>query len=971
MANIIRYVNTDSTPLGDGTTSATTGANRAYASLNEWEAAEQVDLVTAGNTHEVRCLGSLEDTAATIVDGWTTNAANFITIRSNPGNQHSGKWDTAAYILTTSDTGSHSLELRESFTVVDGLQVTRTGTGNFRNCIHANDVSGPLGDLTLKKCILREQGSGSNRVGANLSDSKNTSSYVYNCLAYDFIGGKGFEFQSGGILSHKLYSTTMINCLNGVNVSFDDVIAINCLYNSEGLAGAQGFAGDFQGISKNNLSDLADAPGTASQTGTPTFADAANDNWHLALSDTLAQNNGVDLSADADIPFSDDIDSLPRLGTWDIGMDETSVALTLDAVVDGEGFVISNLIIGVSNLVITQDSVVIDEADSALNWYAGNDTSSIAVDPDIKVHGTNAVSTRVNGITIISGLMFDMVTPTDLSNTHLIIWFTTMQAIADQLSGGIRIRVSGDFEGLDNYGEWFVRGSDTNIGPRASFQPLAVDTSRPFDNVLNTAPALTAVRSVGVTCSFVSANGRISLFVDVMRRGNNGLTIKGGSLALPGTSNDIADEDEIVSNAYGLLVRVGGTFLAQGLFKFGDVLLNDSFFVDSNKVWVFSGQPVSATFHRVECVGNALSVNTFELGAKVGVGITADGVGGYIFLAEGDAPLRFIAVDANAQVNLYGCSFLNSLSVGGFIQLEQANVESVSCLFASCDSVTVRNGAVLRKATITDSTSTSTSAALDFGAVNPNATPDSVRDVTVISGVNGVLLSGTGDTSYDFNNIVFSGQTGKKVRVAFGAADTVTINILNNGSGILQSDLDIVTAGTTVIISNPVTTLINVKDNNKANLVSARVFLEASDATGSLPYQVAVTLTRVATTATVAHTAHGLGNGDLVAIRGAVQQEYNGAKTISNVSTNAYDFTVSGSPTTPATGSINSTGVILSGLTDASGNISASRTFGVNTPVHGRVRKSSASPRFKTSPLNDTVNSTSGLTVNVQMIVDE
>ena len=33
MATITRYVNTASTPGGDGTTNATSGANRAYASL--------------------------------------------------------------------------------------------------------------------------------------------------------------------------------------------------------------------------------------------------------------------------------------------------------------------------------------------------------------------------------------------------------------------------------------------------------------------------------------------------------------------------------------------------------------------------------------------------------------------------------------------------------------------------------------------------------------------------------------------------------------------------------------------------------------------------------------------------------------------------------------------------------------------------------------------------------------------------
>ena len=66
-----------------------------------------------------------------------------------------------------------------------------------------------------------------------------------------------------------------------------------------------------------------------------------------------------------------------------------------------------------------------------------------------------------------------------------------------------------------------------------------------------------------------------------------------------------------------------------------------------------------------------------------------------------------------------------------------------------------------------------------------------------------------------------------------------------------------------------------------------------------------VTLTRSGSTATATQTAHGYSNGDLVYIRGADQSEYNvSGASISNVSTNSYDFTVSGSPATPATGTI-------------------------------------------------------------------
>lgn len=140
---------------------------------------------------------------------------------------------------------------------------------------------------------------------------------------------------------------------------------------------------------------------------------------------------------------------------------------------------------------------------------------------------------------------------------------------------------------------------------------------------------------------------------------------------------------------------------------------------------------------------------------------------------------------------------------------------------------------------------------------------------------------------------------------------------------------------------------------------------------GPLPYRESVTITRVSTTASVAHTAHGLSNGQKVLIADADQDEYNGVKTISNVTTNAYDFTVSGSPTTPATGTIISTAVIIEGTTDGDGSISDTRAYASNQQFSGRVRDSSTSPFYKSSRIGGVIDSSVGISVNVPMISDE
>lgn len=65
-----------------------------------------------------------------------------------------------------------------------------------------------------------------------------------------------------------------------------------------------------------------------------------------------------------------------------------------------------------------------------------------------------------------------------------------------------------------------------------------------------------------------------------------------------------------------------------------------------------------------------------------------------------------------------------------------------------------------------------------------------------------------------------------------------------------------------------------------------------------------VSISRSGTTATATVTAHGYSNGDEVIVTGASQTEYNGSFVISNVATDTFDYTVSGSPATPATGTI-------------------------------------------------------------------
>jgi hypothetical protein len=73
-----------------------------------------------------------------------------------------------------------------------------------------------------------------------------------------------------------------------------------------------------------------------------------------------------------------------------------------------------------------------------------------------------------------------------------------------------------------------------------------------------------------------------------------------------------------------------------------------------------------------------------------------------------------------------------------------------------------------------------------------------------------------------------------------------------------------------------------------------------SDAT----YKSVTSITRASTTATVTATAHGLATGNIINVAGAVETAYNGVKLITVTGVDTFTYTVAGSPSTPATGTI-------------------------------------------------------------------
>lgn len=330
MAAVVRYVNTASSAGGDGTTNATTGGNRAYASLSEWEAAEDsVDLVAAGDTHTVYCEGTAADTTSVVVSGFTTNATYYVTIITNPAQgagRHSGKYDTGTYRIEKTSGGEQTCLLNYTlYARIIGIQVAQiTPTADYASGFIDNS-----GSTLLSHCIAK--GPSDETYTSKGFDLLNPGpTFVYNSVSSGWgstsWGTGGYNIGGGATDDYYFYNCTAY----GNAVSFDrltgQVWCKNCI--SQDLLGAgNGFDGTFEAASEYNCSDDGTEPGTNGVNGEVTFVNEGAGDFHLASGDTTAKDSGTDLSSDTDLDaafaaFSDDIDEDARSGSWDIGADE-------------------------------------------------------------------------------------------------------------------------------------------------------------------------------------------------------------------------------------------------------------------------------------------------------------------------------------------------------------------------------------------------------------------------------------------------------------------------------------------------------------------------------------------------------------------------------------------------------------------------------------------------------------------------
>lgn len=168
-----------------------------------------------------------------------------------------------------------------------------------------------------------------------------------------------------------------------------------------------------------------------------------------------------------------------------------------------------------------------------------------------------------------------------------------------------------------------------------------------------------------------------------------------------------------------------------------------------------------------------------------------------------------------------------TVQMAGDIRWEDPADEMIGCVATNMGSIRVRNGAFLKKTTISGSLVPAKHAAVDLGNADPAA--DTVRDLIIANGSKGVLLKGTstGTTTYNIRNFQFSANT-NDFRVDFPAGATIVVNLLEGTSSdtaLTPANQDNVNASTLSLV-NTVTLSVTVTDSDGVAVVGARVRIE-------------------------------------------------------------------------------------------------------------------------------------------------
>ena len=289
-----------------------------YSTLAAWEAGEQTDLVTDGNSHVLECYTGAYNGAVTI-SGWTTGPSNRITIKAAAGEEHNGVFRAGVDFNTTSfGDGLAVVETDIGYITLQDLGIYQT---KFRCALKIDAEPG----IVVQRCILEGEGSSGASVGGGVTLSGSGEAEFDSCILAQTrdsssVGAARYSRSSSGVAT--FYNCTFLG-YNGIycpNTSAPPIPLLkNCVF-ATGVEGIDGAGGVGALIIPAEMShnafwagQTAHGTNTVTGIGSADFTDFANDD--LSIDDTSSLYDvGTDLSAE----FTEDIAG-DTITTWSIG----------------------------------------------------------------------------------------------------------------------------------------------------------------------------------------------------------------------------------------------------------------------------------------------------------------------------------------------------------------------------------------------------------------------------------------------------------------------------------------------------------------------------------------------------------------------------------------------------------------------------------------------------------------------------
>ena len=567
--------------------------------------------------------------------------------------------------------------------------------------------------------------------------------------------------------------------------------------------------------------------------------------------------------------------------------------------------------------------------------------SPIEDDEDFPIQGTVHASLTQNA-TGKGGILVPGNSWTYTSGEYIFGWIIWLapSTIATQANGGLCMLLGSSSSVFNVY---YVGGSDYGAYPYGGWQNFVVDPERTPDENAGTPTAYHYV-GAGANCISKVSKGN-PLGFDVFRYGRGEARITGGTLTDDdATFAGLAAVNDNNNNRWGLFQKIEGGYKYKGKLVIGYGAACN--FTDSDvNIVIDNTEMVDSDFNRIEITTASSVINWTNVS----------------FTALGTVSKGQLEMMDNATFNDTGGVFTD---MDTFIY--DTNADITSRTFRRCGQVT-QGGGTFTSCIFEESTAAVAMLVSNLAVVTKNTFVSNGTGHAVNLGT----ISSTQSVSWDNYESGYAssdGSTGNEtILVNVGSGYTLTINVATGAS---VPTIYNTGAGTVNVVAGTVTTKVIVKDSTtKTPIQDVAVTLKAKTA-GPLPFEDTVTITRSGNTATVSHTAHGFSTGQKVEIKGAVQNEYNRIKTVTYIDDDSYSYTVLGSPTTPATGTIKATAIIIDGVTDSNGEISDSRTLSADQDVIGKAQKGSTPPVYKPQNIDTTINSGNGVTISLLLIED-